>query len=89
MPLSLPLTPSRYGAACSALRLDQPLRVQIHRAGVVSCGRVRSMRSDLAGGDLLCVDADLFGRVWVRPGSARQCEGLDGRCACAGEGGAC
>lgn len=62
----------------------RPVRVQIRRQGVTSCGCVAKMHeTHTNSGEFYQVEFQLFGLVWVESARVRLCSGE--RCTCEGQ----
>lgn len=82
------LTMDRFAQAF-AVQKPQRVTVQIRRHGVVHCGVPVDFFEPKDGGDVLFKVATQIGDIWGSAANVRQCSGVDGGCACAGEAGTC
>lgn len=82
-----PLTHRAYTAAiCQRYLAGQaePLRVQIRKQGITSCGCIAKMLETFTNsGEFYQVESQVFGLVWVESRNVRLCSGLG--CTCEGQ----
>lgn len=82
------LTMDRFAQAF-AIQRPQRVTVQIRKLGVVHCGVPVDFFEPKDGGDVFYKVATQIGDLWGSAANVRQCSGVDGGCACAGEAGTC